>query len=301
MDKMSFPFVSVIIPVYNDPFRLQKCLQALEEQTYPKSLYEVIVIDNGSDESITPVVAPFRQVKTGYETQRGSYAARNKGISVAQGEVVAFTDSDCIPASDWIEKGVLKLLRTPNCGIVGGKVELFCKDPDHPTAAELYEMFIGKPLDQKERVEKELFAVTANLFTFKKVFEQVGYFDKKLESGGDKKWGRQVVSCRYELIYAADVHVAHPARHSFAQVIARVRRYGRGFVDKKWEENLPPSTWNYKTARAFLPPLPPVITIMRLKKATFKTKMMVIVLWCIVQYIKITRRWRRILRRNSGK
>ena len=57
MSKLSTPFVSVIIPVYNDPERLKTCLQALEEQTYPKSAYEVIVVDNGSDESIEPLVA----------------------------------------------------------------------------------------------------------------------------------------------------------------------------------------------------------------------------------------------------
>ena len=59
MNEMSTPFVSVIIPVYNDPIRLETCLQALEEQTYPKSSYEVIVVDNGSDESIEPIVVEF--------------------------------------------------------------------------------------------------------------------------------------------------------------------------------------------------------------------------------------------------
>jgi len=57
------PFVSVIIPVYNDPIRLKTCLQALEEQTYPQNAYEIIVVDNGSDESIEPIVAEFSQAK----------------------------------------------------------------------------------------------------------------------------------------------------------------------------------------------------------------------------------------------
>jgi len=103
MSKTSTPFVSVIIPVYNDPERLKTCLQALEEQTYPQSSYEVIVVDNGSDESIEPIVTEFNQAKAGYEPHPGSYAARNKGLSLARGEVIAFTDADCIPALDWIE------------------------------------------------------------------------------------------------------------------------------------------------------------------------------------------------------
>jgi len=103
MSEVSPPFVSVIIPVYNDPIRLRTCLQALEEQTYPKSMYAVIVVDNGSDESIEPIVAEFSQMKTSYEPHPRSYAARNKSLSPARGEVIAFTDSDCIPAPDWIE------------------------------------------------------------------------------------------------------------------------------------------------------------------------------------------------------
>lgn len=63
MSKASNPFVSVIIPVYNDPIRLKICLQVLEKQTYPENAYEVIAVDNGSDESIEPIVAGFNQAK----------------------------------------------------------------------------------------------------------------------------------------------------------------------------------------------------------------------------------------------
>jgi cellulose synthase/poly-beta-1,6-N-acetylglucosamine synthase-like glycosyltransferase len=48
---------------------------------------------------------------------------------MARGEIVAFTDSDCIPATDWIEKGVDNLLRIPNCGLVAGEIAVFFKDP----------------------------------------------------------------------------------------------------------------------------------------------------------------------------
>ena len=99
----AIPFVSVVIPVYNDSVRLKTCLQALEAQTYPKEVYEVIVVDNGSDESIEPVVAEFPQARASYETHPGSYAARNKGVSISRGEVLAFTDLDDILAPDWIE------------------------------------------------------------------------------------------------------------------------------------------------------------------------------------------------------
>ncbi|MGL4504066.1 MAG: glycosyltransferase, partial [Planktothrix sp.] len=62
MDEFDTPFVSVIIPVFNDLDRLLVCLQSLENQTYPKKSYEVIVIDNGSAEEIKSVVLQFSQV-----------------------------------------------------------------------------------------------------------------------------------------------------------------------------------------------------------------------------------------------
>src|ERR1044071_6513252 len=105
------PFVSVIVPVWNDSARLDRCLRALEEQTYPGDLYEVVVVDNGSDEPLGPVIERHGRASLVRETKPGSYAARNTGLAHARGEVVAFTDADCLPAPDWIEQGVARLRR----------------------------------------------------------------------------------------------------------------------------------------------------------------------------------------------
>jgi len=203
MGKIPSPFVSVIVPVYNDPARLKTCLQALEEQTYPKDGYEVIVVDNGSDESIEPVVAHFPQAKAAYEAHPGSYAARNTGIAGAKGDVLAFTDSDCIPASNWIESGVAVLLRVPNCGIIGGQLVPSFEKPEHPTAIELYEVIMY--YCQERFVNGVKFSVTANLFTFKHIFEHVGNFKSTLKSGGDREWGQRVAPFGYQFMCAGEV------------------------------------------------------------------------------------------------
>ncbi|NJO08484.1 MAG: glycosyltransferase family 2 protein, partial [Leptolyngbyaceae cyanobacterium SL_1_1] len=133
--SQALPQVSVIIPVFNDMERLQHCLVALEQQTYPQSHYEVVVIDNGSDNQneVLALVEQFSQAIAACETVPGSYAARNKGIKVAKGEVIAFTDADCIPAADWIEQGVYWLNQHPGCGLVAGQIELFFKNPERLT------------------------------------------------------------------------------------------------------------------------------------------------------------------------
>jgi glycosyltransferase involved in cell wall biosynthesis len=225
MNQQTQPFVSIIIPVLNDPQRLQLCLDALENQTYPKHLYEVLVIDNGSDESIEPVVRQFKQAKMLLETAPGSYTARNQGILQAQGEIIAFTDADCIPQSDWLEKGTEHLLAVPNCGLVGGDIQFSFKTPNRPNPVELYDQFFF--LQQAYYLENEQFAATANVFTYKQVFEKVGLFNSALKSGGDREWGKRVFAAGYAQSFAADATIYHPARDSVKQLQKKVKRVAR--------------------------------------------------------------------------
>lgn len=228
---ISNPFVSVIIPVFNDSEHLKLCLSALEKQTYSQSLYEVIVVDNGSDEDIQEVISQFSQAFAAYESQPGSYAARNKGISLAKGDVLGLTDADCIPALDWIEKGVAHLLQTPNCGLVAGQIKLFFKNPKQPTAVEIYESITA--LRQQKFVEESRYGATANIFTFRSVIDKVGAFDQTLKSSGDRDWGQRVFAAGYKQIYAHDVCVEHPARYSLAQLHKKVVRLVGGHQDLK--------------------------------------------------------------------
>ena len=217
-----FPQVTVLIPVFNDKVRLGKCLEALERQGYPKDRYEVVVVDNASTEDIKGVVARFGQAHYCYEGTPGSYAARNKGLTVASGEIIAFTDSDCIPADDWVESGVSALRDNPDCGLVGGAITLFYRDPDHPTAVELYESLRAFP--QKQYIEEAQFGATANVFTHRKIFDAVGNFNSKLKSGGDAEWGKRVAVAGYKLHYAANVRIAHPARSTYAEYYKKTVR-----------------------------------------------------------------------------
>lgn len=256
---MAYPLVSVIIPAQNDAERLAQCLQALEGQTYPAHQFEVLVVDNASDIPVAPMLSAFPHARGLHEARRGSYAARNTGIAAARGDVLAFTDSDCLPASDWLEQGVAALSNADNCGLVGGRIEFFFRDPAAPTIVELYDSVMH--LDQEEFIQKKRFSVTANLFTFTRVMRQVGLFDSTLESNGDKEWGQRVAAQGYRLVYAADACVRHPARQTFRELQRKVTRVVKGASDLRENRRIsgqqPPTSarWSF-----------PALKILRLRK-----------------------------------
>ncbi len=229
------PFVSVIVPVFNDPERIALCVEALLTQTYPHERYEIVVIDNGSTDATCSVIQRYGVTLLVEDQKQSSYAARNKGLHHARGEILAFTDSDCIPASDWLAAGVARLVAMPHTGLVGGKIDLFFKNARQPTAAELYDRVTAFP--QQAFIEKEHFGATANVFTFRHIFDRVGVFNDTLKSGGDREWGNRVFAAGCPLIYAEEACVQHPARDSLDELYRKAMRVTEGLYQLNQKHN----------------------------------------------------------------
>ncbi|MEM7528450.1 MAG: glycosyltransferase [Pseudomonadota bacterium] len=100
------PFVSVVIPARDAAGTIGRCLDALAAQQYPADRYEVLVVDNGSRDATAEIVSGKPRATLLTETKPGAYAARNRGVAAARGEIVAFTDADCMPAPDWLATAV---------------------------------------------------------------------------------------------------------------------------------------------------------------------------------------------------
>jgi len=251
------PFVSVIIPVYNDLDRLCDCVAALEAQTYPADRYEIIVVDNASTTPVAPVLERFPHATAEYEPQPGSYAARNRGIAAARGDIFAFTDSDCIPSPRWIESGV-DCLERDQAPIAGGRIDVFPRYERAPTAVELYEMLYAFP--QEENIQQG-FTVTANLFSSRWVFEQLGPFDQGLKSFGDVDWTSRAVQRGYKLAYCDEASVRHPARRGLLEVNRRYARFAGGHYTKGRNN---PSELRHMRLRALQQVKPPLKLTRRL-------------------------------------
>jgi len=224
------PDVSVIIPVFNDAAHLRLCLAALAKQSYDDARYDVLVVDNGSTEDIQAVVSEYENVRYCLERTPGSYAARNTGIKQTSSKIIAFTDADCVPSSDWLENGVQAFLTTENCGLIAGHVDLFFQNITRPTSVELYDAIkIGFP--QERFVNESHYGATANVFTSREVIEQVGPFNASLKSSGDREWGQRVFAAGYTLAYAPTARVSHPARNTWRQLRKKVVRVIGGHLD----------------------------------------------------------------------
>lgn len=212
--------VSVIIPTYRDWNDLAFCIEALSKQDFQNERFEIIIVNNDPLTLVPSNLILPNNCKVISEGKKGSYACRNAGLKICRGKIIAFTDSDCRPKPDWIKNAVSYFNENKNASRIAGKVELFYKSEQH-TLAELYESVYG--FNQKIAAKKGV-SVTANMCTYKELFDEIGHFNESLLSGGDNEWGIRAYKAGYGIDYVESVAVLHPARASLAELVKKSRR-----------------------------------------------------------------------------
>ena len=232
------PLVSVIVPTFRDNNRLAKLIDALEKQTFDKENYEVIIVYNDSDDDIADSFASALpsnfMILT--EPKPGSYAARNTGIRYSKGLITGFTDSDCLPAKDWIEVAANFLLANTEYSRLAGNVILSYREKI-PGIMELYDSVYSF---RQERNALRGTSVTANMFCYRNLFEKVGLFDELFMSGQDFAWGRKAADLGFEIKYLEELVVLHPARNNFSELVKKARRIegGKNKIKKRLKKRL---------------------------------------------------------------
>jgi|SRR6185312_16172238 len=230
--------ISIIIPFYGDLDGLRATLHALQAQTWPAEDRETLVVNNGQPEAVDPLRAAHPGVQWLHEAKVGSYAARNRGLRHARGEVIAFTDSDCVPDPTWLSEGV-RALGQPEATILGGRI--------------VYLEPVGRPLNVYEKIEEAVFllgrqqflieklnvAATANLFARRSVFDRVGPFNAQLKSFGDGDWTRRATGLGEKLAYAPGAIVRHPRRSSWPEIKKKWLRVAGGRISQLQSRQAP--------------------------------------------------------------
>ncbi|WP_200957683.1 glycosyltransferase family 2 protein [Phenylobacterium sp. Root700] len=212
------PFISVIIPHYRDLRALDLCLEALGRQTYPAADFEIIVADNNSPEgeaAVAAVIAGRARLTVVHE--KGAGPARNGGVVLAQGEILAFTDSDCVPEPEWLVEGLAAL---STCDFIGGRVTVLVANVLKMSGAEAFERVFA--FDFETYITKKGFTGAGNLFCARRVFDQVGGFRVGLSE--DLEWSRRATAKGFRLGYAPGAVVGHPARRNWEELWGKWRR-----------------------------------------------------------------------------
>lgn len=214
----SKPKFSVVVPHYHDLVGLDRCLVALGEQTVPREDFEIVVADNNSPEGEQAVSRAIDgRARLVIVTEKGAGPARNGGVAVARGKVLAFTDSDCVPEPSWLMEGVKKL---DEYDFVGGRVTVLVDDLHRITAVEAFERVFA--FDFKTYITRKGFTGAGNLFCSKQMFNQVGGFRAAVSE--DLEWSLRARSKGFRLGYAPRAIVGHPARRSWQELRAKWKR-----------------------------------------------------------------------------
>lgn len=227
------PFVSVVIPTHGRPERLASCLEALAVQDLPRERFEVIAVDDGSPVTPTDAVkAVADRIDTALirQSQTGPAGARNTGAARARGELLVFTDDDCVPDRDWLRGICEAACRVPGAGVGGSTRNLLVDNPFSAASQMLidylYETFNRDPDDA-------IFFASNNMALPTAAFRRLGGFCETfpLPAGEDRELCDRWRHAGLRLVYAADATVGHQHALDLASFWRQHFRYGRGALE----------------------------------------------------------------------
>ncbi|MDI6765238.1 MAG: glycosyltransferase [Bacteroidota bacterium] len=215
------PFVSIIVPVFNSSCTLDLCIQALLNQNYPKSNYEIIMVDNNSTDDSVDIIKKYPVSLYFEKKKQTSYAARNQGIKNSKGEILCFTDSDCITDNNWIAE-LVKCFSEPNIGGIGGPILAY-----EPTTQ------VEKYIDENSLVTHSKkthflpFAATANAAYRRIIFEEAGLFEDKFITGSDMEMSWRMQSkTHFSMGFTEKAIIFHKHRTNLKDFTFQRRRNG---------------------------------------------------------------------------
>jgi glycosyltransferase involved in cell wall biosynthesis len=213
---------SIIVCTLNRADKLAANLNRLKTLDNPEGGYEIIIVDNGSTDKTAEVVKRFQDVTAGViysrEEIKGLSHARNAGISVAHGELIAFIDDDAWPAGNWLielEKG----FEDTGVGCVGGMVlPVWPQGVHHP--AWLHKRLMGLltivDYDKRRILHYPDYPAGTNIAFRKAIFEKIGYFNARLGRSDDSLLSMEesemclrVESYGYQIVYLPGAVVNH--------------------------------------------------------------------------------------------
>lgn len=206
--------ISVIVPAYNAEKTLPACLDALQNQTVPRHQYEIIVVDDGSTDT-TAQVARSSVDRLICQENAGPAAARNRGARAAQGDLLLFTDADCAPAPDWIERltepfsDLMEGDRPGRSPVVGAKGVY--RTNQHSLVARFVQLEYQRKYARMQRREQIDFIDTYSAAYRRSVFLANDGFESLFTTSSveDQEFSFRLARKGYRLVFVPDAVVYH--------------------------------------------------------------------------------------------
>jgi len=240
---MEEPFISVVIPARNTEDIIENCLKSLREVDYPKDRMEVIIADGLSTDR-TGEIAGSYGAKVIANPGLRVVSGRNRGFEAAQGELIAFSDADCVMDKDWI-KNSIKYFKDPTIAGVGGPN---ITPPDETSFGKAVGFIFNQAIFSAGSIHgrllkkiKEVKSIPGcNVIYRKNVLDKVMPMDKSLVEAEDYVMNQKIRQLGYRLVYTPDTIVWHYRRPSPKKFLKQMYRYaiGRLLIGKKDRKNI---------------------------------------------------------------
>jgi len=223
--ELAEPLISVVVPTRDRPQALRRCMEALSAQTVFDRL-EVVVVDDGSlaADEVAAVVARHARARLIRRSGAGPAAARNAGARAAHGSFLCFTDDDCAPGADWVERLVLALQHGADAA---AGTTMLTRTGALAEASDLvlYAPAAVPPPDGSDF----LFAASNNIACTRTAFDSVPFDESYPNAAGeDREWCAQLTAMGFSLRSAPDACVVHHHDLTLRSFLKQQVRYGRG-------------------------------------------------------------------------
>lgn len=228
------PRIAVIVPAFDAGGTLEACIVALAGQSGVDGAFEVIVVDDGSNDGTARIArstferlaeaAPWRRSRLVERPHRGVSAARNAGAAATAAQILAFTDADCRPHSDWLQR-LTAPFADPSVDATMGR---FATDQRALVARITQGEYAQKERGMIDR-RRIAFIDTATAAVRRSVFEAVGRFRESLLAAEDTDLAFRLAAAGHRIVMVPDAFVLH--RHAdtwwgYARRKARIGRWG---------------------------------------------------------------------------
>jgi glycosyltransferase involved in cell wall biosynthesis len=213
--------ISVIVPTYKRPALLKRCLDALFQQHFPGDEFEIIIVSDGYDEATRYLVEnncnnnTNRNVQYHYlAAKKGPAAARNAGWQTAKGELILFTDDDCVPDKKWLRSYWNTFRKvTSEAATTAEEIE-----SSIAFTGRVYVPLCDKPTDYEKNLARlqEAEFVTANCACTKKALDTVQGFDESFTMAWreDSDLHFKFLKANIPVINVKEALVIHPVRNA---------------------------------------------------------------------------------------